>query len=293
MACFRPVQAFRLVDGSVVFSERGQVDQVIQVPCGRCVGCRIARARAWSLRCVHEAQLHERNCFVTLTYDEAHLPPFGSLRYRDFQLFMKRVRRHFHGQVVRFFVAGEYGEGLKRPHYHACLFGIDFNDKQPVSIFGKRSGYRSALLAKLWGLGHVHLGDLNVRTAGYAARYCLKKVTGHAAEAHYAVCDSDGVLGSLVPEFCRVSLRPGVGALWFDRYRGDLSGDFVVHEGARYSVPRYYDKLTKRLDPSRLEQLKEDRETRALPHKHECSPARLSVREQVEEARLSQLQRSL
>lgn len=293
MACFRPVQAFRLVDGSVVFSERGQVDQTLQLPCGRCVGCRIARARAWSLRCVHEASLHERNCFVTLTYDEAHLPEFGSLRYRDFQLFMKRLRREFHGQVVRFFVCGEYGEGLKRPHYHACLFGVDFTDKRPVSIFGRKSGYRSATLARLWGLGHVHLGDLNVRSAGYAARYCLKKVTGPVAAEHYAVCDSDGVLGSLVPEFARMSLRPGVGQGWFDRYRGDLSGDFVVHEGARYSVPRYYDKLTKRLDPERLEQLKEDRETRALPFKSECSPSRLSVREEVEQARLNQLQRSL
>lgn len=293
MACFRPVQAFRLADGSVSFSERGKVDQLLQLPCGRCVGCRVARARAWSLRCVHEAQLHDRNCFVTLTYDDAHLPPFGSLRYRDFQLFMKRLRREFHGQEVRFFVCGEYGEGLKRPHYHACLFGVDFLDKRPVSIFGKKSGYRSATLARLWGLGHVHLGDLNVRSAGYAARYVLKKVTGPQAVEHYSVADSDGVLGSLVPEFCRMSLRPGVGARWFDRFRDDLRSDYVVHDGAKYSVPRYYDKLTKRLDPAALDRLKEERETRALPFKSEGHPSRLAARETVEVARLNTLKRSL
>lgn len=293
MACFRPVQAFRLADGSVSFAERGPVEGSLQLPCGRCVGCRLARSRAWAIRCVHEASLHERNCFVTLTYDEAHLPPFGSLRYRDFQLFMKRLRREFSPDPVRFFVCGEYGEGLKRPHYHACLFGVDFADKRRLTLAGKDSGFSSSLLERLWGHGHVHLGSLNVRSAGYAARYVLKKVTGAPADEHYAVSDCSGADGSLVPEFCRVSLRPGVGARWFDRYRGDLRGDFVVHEGVRYSVPRYYDKLTKRVDRDRFEAVKEERETRALPFKSEQHPARLAVREVVEEARINQLKRSL
>lgn len=293
MACFRPVTAYRLASGEVVFAERGQVEQILQVPCGRCVGCRVARSRAWALRCVHEASLHDQNCFVTLTYATEKLPPFGSLRYRDFQLFMKRLRKRFHPAVVRFFVCGEYGEGLQRPHYHACLFGIDFPDKTRLRLLGKSSGWRSPILEALWGHGHTHLGDLNVRSAGYAARYCLKKVVGAAAEAHYAVVDSDGVLGSREPEFARMSLRPGVGAGWFDRYRDDLRGDFVVHDGSKYSVPRYYDRLTERVSPDVMDRVREDRETRGLPYRGESRPDRLRAREIVEEARIATLKRSL
>lgn len=292
MACFRPLDAYRLASGEVVFSERGDVVGLLKVPCGRCVGCRVARSRAWSLRCVHEASLFRENCFVTLTYDAEHLPPGGSLRYRDFQLFMKRLRRHFNGREIRFFVCGEYGEGLKRPHYHACLFNVDFPDKRRTSLLGKRSGWRSELLTRLWGHGHTHLGDLNVRSAGYAARYVLKKVCGRDAEAHYCSVDSDGVVTALQPEFARMSLRPGIGARWFDRFSGDLSRDFVVHDGARYSLPRYYDKLIGRRDAVELEQRQEDRMTRALPFQHEQTPERLRVREIVETARLDTLKRN-
>lgn len=293
MSCFRPVPAYRLASGEVVFAERGNVVQLLQVPCGRCVGCRIGRARSWSLRCVHEASLHDRNCFVTLTYSPDKLPPFGSLRYRDFQLFVKRLRKEFFPEPIRYFVCGEYGEGLERPHYHACLFGVDFPDKVRLSLLGKRSGWRSATLERLWGHGHTHLGDLNVRSAGYAARYVLKKVTGAAAEPHYQAVDSDGVIGSRVPEFARMSLRPGVGAGWFERYATDLSGDYVVHDGSKYGVPRYYDKLTKRASPDVMQARLEDRETRALPFKPETRPDRLRAREIVEEARVTTLKRSL
>lgn len=247
----------------------------------------------WSLRCVHEAQLHKLNSFVTLTYSPGNLPPGGSLRYRDFQLFMKRLRKRFH-VPVRFFVCGEYGEDLSRPHYHACLFGIDFPDKKPVTYLGKRGAFRSALLEKLWGLGHTHLGELNVRSAAYAARYVLKKVTGNAADSHYRVVDLDGVVSERAPEFARMSLRPGIGARWLEKHPGDVwNRDYVVHEGRRYSVPKYYDRLLARADADRLEELKEARELRALPFREDGAPDRLVVREEVERARLSTMKRSL
>lgn len=91
-----------------------------------------------------------------------------------------------------------------------------------------------------------------------------------------------------------MSLRPGVGAGWFDRFAGsDLRGDYVVHEGAKYSVPKYYDRLLERFDPVALADRKESREVRALPFRSDHSPERLRVREQVEVARISTLQRNL
>lgn len=228
---------------------------------------------------------------MTLTYSPENLPPGGSLRYRDFQLFMKRLRKRF-GVRVRYFVCGEYGENLERPHYHACLFGIDFPDKRPVSYLAKRASWRSPILDSLWWHGHTHLGELNVRSAAYAARYVLKKVTGQRAEAHYSVVDLDGVVSSRAPEFARMSLRPGVGAGWFDKYRDDAYNfDRVVHEGAEFGVPKYYDRLLERVDPDRLAQVREDRESRAIPFRPDCSPERLAVREIVENARVSTLKR--
>lgn len=220
------------------------------------------------------------------------MPPHGSLRYRDFQLFMKRLRKA--AGKVRFFVCGEYGEALSRPHYHACLFGYDPPDKRPVSYLGSGRSWRSVSLEALWPHGHIHIGALNVRSAGYAARYCLKKVTGDAAERHYRRIDPDGVCVDLEPEFARMSLRPGIGAGWFDRFgRTDLSGDYVVHDGSQFAVPKYYDKLLERSDPSLLAARKEERELRAIPFRADHSPERLTVREQVEVARISTLKRNL
>lgn len=291
MACFHPVPAYRTAAGEVVFAERAGVDSHLTLPCGQCVGCRVARARAWSLRCVHEAALHKFNCFLTLTYRPSDLPPGGSLRYRDFQLFMKRLRKAAKAPV-RFFVCGEYGDQLSRPHYHACLFGYDFPDKKPATYLGKPGTWTSSKLDQLWQLGHTHLGELNVRSAGYAARYCLKKVTGDLAAKHYERVDQDGVVHHLEPEFARMSLRPGVGAEWFGRFRSDVvNRDYVIHDGSSYPVPRYYDRLLERDDPNRLAEMKEDRETKAIPLRPDATPARLAVREEVERARLTTLKR--
>ena len=236
--------------------------------------------------------MHKQNCFVTLTYRPDSVPPGGSLRYRDFQLFMKRLRKR--AKVpIRFFVCGEYGELLSRPHYHACLFGYDFPDKRPTTYLAQKGDWRSKLLEDVWSLGHTHLGELNVRSAAYAARYVLKKVTGRDADFHYRRVDVDGVVYDLAPEFCRMSLRPGVGNGWFHRFRDDLRGDYVVRDGMKFAVPKYYDRLLEREDPEELASRKEARELRALPFRMEQSPERLAVREKVEAARISTLKRDL
>jgi len=292
VACYRPLPAYRDSSGGITFDRR-QGDTELTLPCGACVGCRVARARSWSLRCVHEASLHKQNSFVTLTYSEDRLPPGGSLRYRDFQLFMKRLRKATRTRV-RFFVCGEYGEALSRPHYHACLFGYFPGDARPVSYLSANRAWRSAEVERLWPHGHVHIGELNVRSAAYAARYVLKKVTGSNAPAHYTRVDADGVVYDLVPEFARMSLRPGIASSWFRKFAPDVTTfDYVVHEGRKYVVPKYYDKLLERDDPDLLAKWKEDREVRALPFRSDGSPERLLVRETVEAARIKTLKREL
>ena len=104
MPCFHPMPAVRMSDGSVSFvsrNKRGVVDD-FELPCRQCIGCRLERSRQWAMRCLHEASLHDANSFITLTYDDEHVPPGGSLRYRDFQLFMKRLRKRFDPLKISF-----------------------------------------------------------------------------------------------------------------------------------------------------------------------------------------------
>ena len=136
MTCYHPLRAFRTPEG-VVFNELARHDIVgrIELPCGQCIGCRMRRASDWELRCMHEASLHKENCFITLTYGRGNLPPNSSLEHRDFQLFMKRLRK-LRGRC-RFYMCGEYGPLNQRPHYHACLFGVDFrSDRVPQGKSG-------------------------------------------------------------------------------------------------------------------------------------------------------------
>lgn len=267
--------------------------------------------------------MHPFNCFVTLTYSDEHLPSDGSLRYRDFQTFMKRLRQAaIHSQAgircgvsrtgpwagpsgsvavstgsaasrVRFFMCGEYGPSTLRPHYHACLFNVDFTDSYPAGKSGAgKVFHRSPTLERLWPLGHSTVQVLNPQTAGYCARYVVDKVTGDAADAHYSHVDADGVISRRTPEFCRCSLRPGIGSAWFERYGADVvRGDSVVVEGVEASPPRYYDKLEKRKKLVGWDSTEFAREQRAKAGWQDQTPERLAVREEVHKARVSTLRR--
>lgn len=240
---------------------------------------------------MHEASCHASNCFVTLTYDDAHLPYRSMLHYPDFQNFMKRLRNV---AKARFYMCGEYGPETWRPHYHACLFGVDFADKKywRTSDAGSKC-YRSDFLERLWPLGHCELGDVNFESAAYVARYCVQKVTGHNAEAHYARVDADGAY-SLPPEFNHMSLKPGIGAGWFDKYKDrTYTFDSVVVNGVECKPPKYYDRLFEKERPDEFEDLKFLREQDAKERAGDNTDPRLVVKEIVTRARVGQFYRSL
>lgn len=297
--CFHPLTAYRLSNGTVVFAERGDVVKQLQLPCGRCVGCRLERSRQWAIRIMHESQCHNSNCFITLTYDDKHLPDNGSLVYKDFQDFMKRLRKSLPDRKVRYFVAGEYGDQLGRPHFHACIFGYDFSLSKTTPVRKNAQGdviYQSAELDVLWGNGFASVGALTFQSAAYVARYVLKKVTGSKADAHYKIVEPDTgeIVGLRVPEFCAMSLKPGIGANWFARFHADVfPHDYVVANGFPSKPPRYYDVLLKRISPDVLEDIKFDREVDGLSRYQDNTPERLAVRETVAKSRLSFRQRNL
>jgi hypothetical protein len=297
MACFHPLQAYQTSDGSIIFSERkGDVVRSLSLPCGQCWGCRLERSRQWAVRCMHEASLHEQNCFITLTYDNDHCPSDRSLNYGDFQRFMKRFRKRFKGSTIRFYMAGEYGEKFERPHFHACIFGFNFPD---LTVWKRTpSGaliYRSKSLEDLWPFGYSSVGDVTFESAAYVARYVMKKRTGKVAGDHYETTDMEtGEIKDRVPEFNRMSLKPGIGADWFKRFHSDVyPHDRVIVNGRETRPPKFYDKKFAEQFPEEFEQLQFQRFVDAVDRFEDNTDERLAVKEQVTIARTRQLSRAI
>lgn len=241
MPCYHPITAYRSAERTasgkrrIVFSRSaGLVDQPIQIPCGQCIGCRLEKSRQWAMRCVLEASLYEQNTFLTLTYNDANLPIDLSLKKRDLQLFMKRLRKRY-GNDIRFYACGEYGDRSLRPHYHLILFNFyppdgDLIRLRPMPL------YISQSLLKLWPFGYHSFGMVTFDSAAYVARYCTKKITGTNADAHYKGRE---------PEFALMSRRPGIGAPWLERFHTDVypADTVVLRDGLKLKPPKYFDSL--------------------------------------------------
>lgn len=242
---------------------------------------------------MHEASLSPFNIFVTLTYDDDHLPVRSMLHYPHYQAFMKRLRFYSGTKGVRFYMCGEYGPTTWRPHYHALLFGWDFDDKK----YWRRSDsgaslYRSPSLERLWGHGNCEIGSCTFESAAYVARYCVQKVTGQAAKDHYRRFDQDGEY-FLPPEFNRMSLKPGIGAGWFQKYGNDVyPRDQVVINGQEAKPPKYYDRLFKRIAPEAFDEIQFIRERDGRSRYEDNTPARLAVKSKVATARLNQFKKA-
>lgn len=300
MACYTPLRAWQCADGQVVFHDRvPDIVRRLDLACGQCIGCRLERSRQWAMRCMHEASLYERNAFVTLTYADEFVPADGSLRYEPFQKFMKRLRERYrrrNSTDIRFYMCGEYGSKNFRPHFHACLFNFDFDDK----VFFKRTAagsniYTSAELDSLWPFGFASVGDVTFESAGYVARYCVQKVTGKASASYYSRVDQDtGEIYQLVPEFNKMSLKPGIGAPWLEKWQADVyPHDYVIVRGVKVRPPKYYDVKFGIGFPDELDEIKFSRESNAKRLAGDNSYDRLAVKKRVQDARLSQLTRSL
>lgn len=253
--------------------ELGRELPIIQVPCGQCLECRLQQTRVWADRCVLEAKRWEHNYFVTLTYDDYHVPPNGSLVKRDYQLFLKKLRHRFPDTEIRYLLSGEYGSQSLRPHYHLILFNFPLDDlsenfKEPQwdlkSGYDKNGEYShqlklvrlknhvkpesgehplfySKLIHECWDFrGMISVGRFSYDTAAYISQYCTKKVNPKNKD-NYAKF-------GMLPEFLACSTHPGIGAGYAEE-QDDLlySFDKIVianKDGAHLSsVPRYFDKL--------------------------------------------------
>lgn len=312
---------------SIVFTPTAalQPDDPIEIPCGQCHACRLEKSRQWAMRCLHEASLHPKNCFITLTFNEENLNKRDnpqSLNKEEFQQFMKRLRFHLvpknpykkfskdhpdydqqkrkrdqwqRENGIRFYMCGEYGDKYGRPHYHAILFNCDFEDKKPWKLNNGSLLYRSKTLEELWPYGYSSIGDVTFESAAYVARYVMKKRTGE--NAIYSYCEVDFETGEMfnfrLPEYNDMSRRPGIAAWWYEKYSDDLKKDFVTVNGKKMRVPKYYDRLLEKIDPIELQDLKQKRVEKAQEHAIINTRERLDQKEAYLAYKCKQLPRKL
>nr|QJB19022.1 MAG: replication initiator protein [Microvirus sp.] len=261
MACISPVKCYwsKKVNPSgkrSLTSDKRKAldDRVILRPCGVCINCRIQRTADMTVRLVHESKSHNRNSYVTLSY--ADNPE--SLQIRDWQLFAKRLRKKF--GPFKYYMCGEYGEKNDRPHYHAILFGVDFDDRQYLKK--NQNGdvlYSSAALSDLWGHGLCVVGDVSLQSARYVAGYIQKKIYGDKA--------ADWYMGRR-PEFAFGS--NGLGLSYLRQYGAQwMNNGFVIVDGAKFRIPRYYDIKYKEIDGLHHDVVKDERLAKARDNPHE------------------------
>jgi hypothetical protein len=265
-------------------------DQV-KVPCGTCIGCRADQGRQWAIRIMHESVTRPPAWFITLTYDDQHLPGNlpddervrGSLDPTDLQLFIKRLRKR---SAVRlgYYAVGEYGDKSDRPHYHLALFGMRFLDKDKI---GERRGYPvlvSRTLEELWKGGNSEITTLGWKSASYIAGYVHKKAREKSDPVKHLRVDPDtGEVFQVEKEFARMSRRPALGRKWLEKYWRDVyPRDFVVMDGSPLKPPRYYDRAMEDINPEIMEEVRYQRWKDA----EEIGDEKLIMMEKVHRAKL-------
>lgn len=183
--------------------------------------------------------MHVSSSFLTLTYDERHLPKtkdgLSTLKKEDVQKFIRRLRKNVPNKI-RYYCSGEYGDDFSRPHYHMCLFGEDFrSDRRYIGKSKKGSPqYSSDWLQYNWNKGYCTVGNLNFHSAQYCAKYCTKVRTGKGSDEWYQGREKESAL---------ISNKPGLGYEWFRKFKLDIYNTHkcILNNGKEVKIPRLYD----------------------------------------------------
>lgn len=262
---------FKMINESyVVNPHTGEAEsEYFLVRCGQCMGCRLDKSREWADRLTMESMMHEegKSLFITLTYDDEHLPAGRFTRptlvKEHAQKFMKDLRRwmdyHLNIKEIRFYLCGEYGSKYLRPHYHVILFGAVFPDMEKWFLNHMHQQiYKSEILDGIWQRGITCIGSADWRSCAYTARYVTKKIKGEGAEDYYSI-------RGILPEFQLMSNREGIGLSYFESHYEEIyENDSIVLppiDGKAHicKPPRYFDDKYKEINPLHLERVKAKR----------------------------------
>lgn len=241
----------------------------IEVPCGQCIDCRLAKSREWASRIVCEQLTSSSSLFLTLTYDDDHLVRgrlgMPTCKVDDISKFFKDLRRycqyHYGIDGIRHYSVTEYGDQSARPHAHSCVFNLPselISQNVPYKVsFNGDLYYNNPILSDIWGKGHVVIGDLSFQSAAYVARYVVKKLKGRSKTAYTRL--------GIEPEQARMSRRPGIGSSYYDLMKDQIyKYDRLYLPGTPGVKPSsYFDKKFALDDPLVLEVIKGERQLSA------------------------------
>lgn len=306
MPCYHPIKGWIGRDGKFTQnSKKTWIDkrEEVQIPCGKCIGCKLEYSRQWAIRCQHEMMCHYENSFITLTYDDEHLPKrgvdkkhcqdfFKLLRYylSNNQEYIERLK-FYRGRDsnpisetgVRYFGCSEYGEKSFRPHYHFILFGFSPTDLELVNISDTgHKLFKSQYLTDIWRKGNVIVGEsCNFDTASYVARYVVKN-------AKIEEILNDKFFKILNKTFVLCSRRPAIGYRAFENNLGQIKrlDKVSVKNGVLCNPPRYFDKKLKELDPSTWEIIKQKRKEKINFTSDSVMYKELEVKEYITDKRV-------
>lgn len=242
--CTRPIKAFHNPSGGrPIFGWAGEKEGLseLELPCGKCPECCKDYYTSWASRGSRELLRWDSSVFITLTYDEEHLPDDKSLNKKHVQDFIKRVKKHFRSSKtspIRQTYCGEYGSRTCRPHYHVILYNCFFADavRHYVSDGGHQV-YTSKLLTRLWGKGNAEFGYATAGSIAYLYKYILKKKTRKEKQKPYII-EIDGVTYDVEHEFIESSRNPGIGAHM--REPNLLKKGYFTVDGAKKKLSKYY-----------------------------------------------------
>lgn len=211
----------------------------ILVPCGHCIVCRVKKTKEWTLRLLMEDKNFDKSSFVTLTYDDYHLPtlPCGKnpLLKSELQLFFKRLRKRL-DYKIKYYACGEYGDQFKRPHFHIILFGVGFDDDD-IKLLNQAWQYK----------GRIDVQPVTSANIGYVCGYVSKKL-------YYDKLDEFKEFGCLPSPFHIQS--QGLGLDYYNEISEQLlDNPHLKYKGSNCSIPRYFlskdDLLKSALDNAR------------------------------------------
>jgi hypothetical protein len=208
------------------------------VPCGKCVECLQRRSNGWAFRLDRELKFSVSSAFLTLTYESVPLTKnnLPTLNKKDFQLFMKRLRKKLGSKIkLKYYAVGEYGSRTLRPHYHAIMFNLP-------QIYLKDS----SLLHKIWGLGHIHIGDVNIASIKYVTNY-ITKGNDYRLPDYIDYSTGEVLEDDRLREFSLMSKKLGISYLspqMVKFHKENLIGCVTLPGGVLQGLPRYFkDKL--------------------------------------------------
>lgn len=192
-----------------------------RVPCGRCELCLSARRSQWFFRLKQETKVCCSAFFITLTYDDSHLPSDGKLVKRHCQLFLKRFRKRVDFAGIRYFLVGEYGDTTARPHYHLILFNYPCEKLRLIEDLQATWGYCDPAHFTFPDV----VGSVTSASINYVCKYVLKNFDDENKRP-FLLCSKGIGKSYLSPDMVE-----------YHQYNLDA---MAYMDGKRYPLPRYY-----------------------------------------------------